>query len=1053
MAKIGDYRLKIYELFYEKPICNYKETEEQNILILGNGWAGNEAFKASFWAGQSLNSQLNITIASQNALEYEKQVLSNEQGAVLPALSLYVREKHYANLRFMNINIKDGVDEAGLAPLNLGKNRYNYVIVALGDAEYNWLAASELVTQISSVREKSELYNGKIIINVFNEFSASIETDDQESLIQYGKDNGIEVHFFGEETRSTGTELDRLARNINFSYEMKYNQRISKIAADERFEKSKMAEFVHSPFDYERGDLEIVSNFVGGEYNADSSFAFAVHIPVKLAACREMFPERDPMIVLREAVQEKNDLYWKLVSLEHRRWNAYVVMRGFRTPNVKEEKTLLYHNGNTHQDKQRLLHMSLCECGRKGVLKNNFDQQYRMWLKKKCPKDFPSELDRASLRAHQLVSRLSKQINISQLLDSIPGDNLEYVNLRWAVRKLSNDEDNSLVLYQKALTAAITYAQSVSSEEYERIKSINHTLKPIKIRNARIDFFSLDEQLVEMIPFVLWYGIKYRTVVTISDGMSTATHDVIIPTLFCAHKAIFIGKAVENIKYQKAVRDYFKNRGSNTEAQFLAVPSMDIQSVYDCLEEQIQMYGVNDLVINCVPNRNYDILLAIGRILEKYSGKIHVVRYLPNKGVITFSKDTTIGVGLDNKSFSLSEYIRLMGARVSNEYENVYDNNQFESLCCLFQNFSQTRKLKNGKKGTENFNPWVRITKWFEQIAKDGCFEDILDLNAEGELQHYHGEFLKNVFWRSKIGQTVKELQKYHIICDYKEEFRGFVVEMDFDYVNPELQSLLSIFEYGKMEEKDDFKTIRFSPLSGGLKISNRRIRDAYLFIKGEREEQITIKKNFMNELMAKGFISNLTISPDGRISFVFKDEATMQLFRSQGTAFELIVYYLMKESGLFDDVETGVKIAWNTEDIYLKEILMQELHEKNSEILGYGTYKKTRQEILRRPSVRRTQAVKNEIDVIGISGMNAVMISCKTSDKDDKQWIYEIKSVAEHFLSTGVMAIASDCRGNNKITLKERAKQMKIAVWGTETLWDSKSFRKALKNVVRQRR
>src|SRR5699024_4342346 len=98
--------------------------------------------------------------------------------------------------------------------------------------------------------------------------------------------------------------------------------------------------------------------------NADSSFAFAVHIPVKLAACREMFPERDPMIVLREAVQEKSDLYWKLVSLEHRRWNAYVVMRGFRTPNVKEEKTLLYHNGNTHQDKQRLLHMSLCECGR-----------------------------------------------------------------------------------------------------------------------------------------------------------------------------------------------------------------------------------------------------------------------------------------------------------------------------------------------------------------------------------------------------------------------------------------------------------------------------------------------------------------------------------------------------------------------------------------------------------------------------------------------------------------------------------------------------------------
>lgn len=42
----------------------------ENVLILGNGWAGNEAFKATFWTGQSLNTELNITVASKNATKY-----------------------------------------------------------------------------------------------------------------------------------------------------------------------------------------------------------------------------------------------------------------------------------------------------------------------------------------------------------------------------------------------------------------------------------------------------------------------------------------------------------------------------------------------------------------------------------------------------------------------------------------------------------------------------------------------------------------------------------------------------------------------------------------------------------------------------------------------------------------------------------------------------------------------------------------------------------------------------------------------------------------------
>ena len=61
MAKIGAYRLSIYHLFYNLPLYEFSERKngrlEQNVLILGSGWAGNEAFKTAFWVGQNLQSR------------------------------------------------------------------------------------------------------------------------------------------------------------------------------------------------------------------------------------------------------------------------------------------------------------------------------------------------------------------------------------------------------------------------------------------------------------------------------------------------------------------------------------------------------------------------------------------------------------------------------------------------------------------------------------------------------------------------------------------------------------------------------------------------------------------------------------------------------------------------------------------------------------------------------------------------------------------------------------------------------------------------------------
>jgi len=1042
MAKIGEYRLRIYDLLYEKTICEYAEVKgnkkQSNVLILGAGWTGNEAFKAAFWAGQALDTELNITVASQNATAYKNQVLSTKVGAYMPALKMYAEQKHYANLRFVDIDVEEGVNAAGLAPLDFAANRYNYIIISLGDAEHNWLAASELITQISDAQAESAGRPYRVLVNVFNEFSDSISADEQEMLREEGQVNGIEVHFFGNES-VTGTELDRIARNINFSYSMKYDQRINKNDADDQFEASRITEFVESPRDYEVGDISVVANFIGAKYAADSSFASAVHIPVKLAMCKNGDSKLDSVDTLKEAIRKKNKLYWRLVALEHRRWNAYIVTRGFRAPTLKEEETLLYQNGNTHQDKKRLLHMCLCDCGTKASLMNEFDHQYDLWIRKKCPANEPSEIDRASLRAHQLTKKLSSQIDIEAVLHLVVGNSTEYSNLRRAILKLANDDNNSLVLYRKSLEAAMIYAASVSAEETDRLIEVDQILSPIKIRNARMDFFSLDEQLVEMLPFALWYGSKYGTVITLSDGMSTSTYDVIIPTLFCAQNAVFVGKAVNSRKYQNAIENYFESRGGNTVPDFITLPSMDMETIFDCLEEQIAKYGHHDIIINCVPNRGYNAALAIGRLMEKHPGKINAVQYLQNKGIVSFSADKNVGVGLDNKNFSLSEYIQLMGGRIANEYAGLYDSKEYESLMALFKMYCEPTRYKGADgKIQGSFNTWAAVTEFFSQSAKDINYGDGIKKEREGDELHYTGTFTESVFRDSLIGNALDQLQTYHIIRDYGKCTAGSMVTVDFDYINPEIGTLLQQFEYGQITEADRYKSLKFIPMNGGLKISNCLVQQAPIVSARETEAHRKVKLAFLQDLLQRRYIENLRINEeDDTVSFAFRDAATMRLMKTQGLIFELIVYYLMHESGKYDDVETGVKIAWDAEDVPQEQKLIEILDRNGSGCLGYSAYVKARGEVIKQAIIGEGESVKNEIDIIALSGMNATMVSCKTSDNDNMQWVYEIRAVSDHFQSKGVLAVSSDYRNKSRAAFVERANQMNVALWGTETLWD----------------
>lgn len=148
----------------------------------------------------------------------------------------------------------------------------------------------------------------------------------------------------------------------------------------------------------------------------------------------------------------------------------------------------------------------------------------------------------------------------------------------------------------------------------------------------------------------------------------------------------------------------------------------------------------------------------------------------------------------------------------------------------------------------------------------------------------------------------------------------------------------------------------------------------------------------------------------------------------------------------MFDDIETGVKIAWDAEKNPADQVLLRLLNEPGSEAFGYRDYISMRKKVLAR---RTERTVENEIDVIAVKDMNPVFLSCKTGANPEMGWLYEINSIAEHFQAVGVMVASSNFDQKARSMLRERAAQMKVPLWGTETLWDPDRLREALRHLI----
>ncbi|MBR5093991.1 MAG: DUF1887 family protein [Oscillospiraceae bacterium] len=165
-------------------------------------------------------------------------------------------------------------------------------------------------------------------------------------------------------------------------------------------------------------------------------------------------------------------------------------------------------------------------------------------------------------------------------------------------------------------------------------------------------------------------------------------------------------------------------------------------------------------------------------------------------------------------------------------------------------------------------------------------------------------------------------------------------------------------------------------------------VRGAYE-VKGERGSRIQAPEAALRDLEEIGFLQDLRIEPEERVSFRFRDQQIRAWLRDVGSVLELYVYKTCVDLELFDDVRISAVVDWEAN--------------------------------------MKANAVSNELDVMCTRGVTPVFISCKTCDVKTEA-LNELAILRDRF--GGQMAKAAIVTAERGSTvMRNRAGELNIRV------------------------
>lgn len=958
------YKLNLYELLYTKPTCDYimhtaDSKDILNVLFVGTAPKAIETFKTLFWCSQYPDCNVRVTIAGPK-IEIEQVQKEFSDSIKYPALEEYMKKGYITSLQYCELDynvycfgFKKNVDRikigAAIDSLDIPQNKYTYVILATENPFIDWALLSGLESNYEKIQDKIK----KAIICVYNKgLIKNLEKIDKSKLAS----NVFIEQFEKDEFTCMNADLHRVARNVNLSYCLKGNQRLSVEETNDQFEETCKMEFATEKSE---------------RYDADSSYASAVHIPYKLSFCKKYSRKdessEDGLKILAEAIKEQNRLFNKLIALEHRRWNAYMIMQGYCYPKREEQELFLFSDPkHPHIDKQKKFHMCICDCQEDGL--NMQMKEASFWKKK--PKKI-SQLDMVSWFMHNEAEKRAENIekNFWNQFDFLAG--ISFVQLKEAIESLFKENANAIDNYRRVYQQVYDSLTNEDASELKQYLELMHNqLQIIIYRNQKVDYFENDAQLINLLPFCMWYGNQYDTVLVFSEGI--AVKDIVIPTLLLAKIAIFVGeKGSITAEYKQSVIEFFNGRGNNT------TPVFEVCDIDAQISSLAKRYSARKPVIT-----GNEKSIALFRdasdkenIILKYDSK--------DQRIIGGMK---LFYGLEKQSISVREFMRLNGGDIMNVSESPFSGKVYEATKELFW---ENAKLISNKLA---WNCYLNLL--LKGRGKSEAGKVSIGIPDKSIIRVFKDKFHKKIYDENDLRVLLTHLEELHLISKLSNIVKDQIVNVEFLTYHKEICDVLRRYSVHGIGEKPQNLDTRLEFYTWPAKSYTRDgfWNESVIYSADgltDKEKQIAGLTEFYKKISSIGLCSDIRYD-NGKIkSLKIRDKKIGDLFAKHGNMFEEIVCKTLQSSYLFDDVQSGVELLWDEKseerdkNQRLKNKLDLACKDEVLELCDMETYKRIRSEVKKELDCERKVAATrlqhdNELDVIATRGMQAYFISCK---------------------------------------------------------------------------
>ena len=644
------------------------------------------------------------------------------------------------------------------------------------------------------------------------------------------------------------------------------------------------------------------------KYNLESSLSFALSLKYKLYSLGINADDASAAKLFKQKINKADNLE-KIAWIEHRRWVTEKLVSGWTPMDVEEAAANYPHT----KDKMNKKHLCILHSSYGTKLDNICHNE---WMKTHIGLD---DLDNASIQLHQ---ELTKKIddNKDWLMQTSDFDSIKKIIVKYyhSLVLFSAWElcINSLIsgdYYQKGIysyykekfeesLACLSKIQLENTMNY--ISNIDCHVQPILGAHSYKDYKKIDFDLIEKIPYILTYSPSLHLMIPyVIDNMflnvcSVLTSDVKEVTYLYELK----GKKEFLNSYNK-VKKFFDSKKNDVIIHFIILNDTDYRlSVEDFKDSRVKS------VINLT-----------------YHHDIHVIdKYLDNIYAIEMNKSPLCQL-LNKKE---NHYPRYSFNLSSQSFQNIYladrltyiDNKEYLSVLD-FTELSQASTQKKGqpyfkkeyldlwKIYVKNRSLWKKLTEVIEKVVSEKDLITIFEI--EEQIQDYELQFCMPVVCLKGVHKIIDGLKKHKIISgnsNFKIDSNYIVITL---YIHESNKEKIKLIFNKPISMFMDYSNIDIVPLYSRYE-NGRKYKLAVRYYNLEYS-QLNIDKKYndiLHQIEQKQLISRY--SQDKQSFFRFHSFQIKEMLCKAGKLYEIYIYYLLKESLLFDDIENDVTVSCN---------------------------------------------------------------------------------------------------------------------------------------------